>query len=119
MTSIWKPLKGPLSDWPLTFCDASTIQKDMDLEPADLLYPNLATENFQVYHRSEQKWYYLSNQTPWELIVFKQADSLIGTGPGIHYHLRLTVHILTQDRRTALLLLQPTCLSLGSSSGEH
>ena len=119
MISIWKPLKGPLSDWPLTFCDASTIQKDMDLEPADLLYPNLATENFQVYHRAEQKWYYLSNQTPGELIVFKQADSLIGTDPGIHYHLRLTVHILTQNRRTALLLLQPTCLTLGSSSGEH
>ena len=119
MASIWKPLRGPLSDWPLTFCDASTVQKDIDLESADLLYPNLATENFQVYHRSEHKWYYLSNQTPGELIVFKQADSLIGTDPGIYYHLRLTGHVLTLNRRTALLLLQSTCLSLGSSSREH
>lgn len=82
MTSVWKPLKGPLNDWPLTFCDASTVQSNMDLEAADLLYPDLATENFQVYHRPEYKWYYLSNQTPSELIVFMQADSLSGTNPG-------------------------------------
>ena len=83
MSSIWKPLKGPLNDWPLTFCDASTVQKDVDLEAADLLYPDLATENFQVYHRPEHKWYYLSSQTPSELIVFLQADSLHGTHPGM------------------------------------
>ena len=80
--SIWKPLKGPLNDWPLTFCDASTVQKHADLEAADLLYPDLVTENFQIYHRPGHKWYYLSNQLPSELVVFKQADSLNEMNPG-------------------------------------
>ena len=104
MSSIWKPLKGPLNDWPLTFCDASTVQEDVDLEAADLLYPDLATENYQVYHRVEHKWYYLSSQTPSELIVFKQADSLIGTKPGVSDSFDSTLHVLTYRRCTTLLV---------------
>ena len=95
VTSVWKPLKGPLNDWPLTFCDASTVHEEMDLEAADLLYPDLATENFQVYHRPAHRWYYLSNQTPSELIVFKQADSFSGTSPGKSDRLKLFVQDLT------------------------
>ncbi len=32
-------------------------------------------ENTQVHYNSEQKWYYLPNQMPFELLVFKNADS--------------------------------------------
>ncbi|KAI4149667.1 MAG: hypothetical protein L6R39_002449 [Caloplaca ligustica] len=81
--NIWKPLKGPLNDWPLTVCDASTVQSKGDLEAADLLYPDLMTENYQVYARSYYKWYYLSDHLPSELMVFKQADSRSGSGPGV------------------------------------
>ncbi|KAL8963646.1 MAG: hypothetical protein Q9193_000115 [Seirophora villosa] len=82
-SSIWKPLKGPLKDWPLAVCDASTVHSTHDLEAADLLYPDLATENYQVYFRSYYKWYYLSDQLPSELMVFKQADSWNGSDPGV------------------------------------
>lgn len=75
-------MKGPLNDWPLTVCDSSTVQEDTDLEAADLLYPDLATENYQIYHRSEYRWYYLSDHKPSELIIFKQADSLKAAAPG-------------------------------------
>lgn len=76
-------MKGPLNDWPLTVCDSSTVQEDTDLEAADLLYPDLATENYQIYHRSRYRWYYLSDHKPSELIIFKQADSLEATAPGL------------------------------------
>jgi hypothetical protein len=72
--SIWKPLKGPLNDWPLTFCSSTTVEPE-DLEAADLLYPDLATENYQVYHHQRHRWFYLSDHETTELIVFKQSDS--------------------------------------------
>ncbi|KAL9623534.1 MAG: hypothetical protein Q9160_002215 [Pyrenula sp. 1 TL-2023] len=81
--NIWKPLKGPLNDWPLTLCDASTVDRDQDFEAADLLYPDLATENSQIYHSDHYEWYYLSDHDPSELIIFKQADTLTGSCPGV------------------------------------
>lgn len=79
---MWKPLRGPLNDWPLTVCDAGTVRTENDLEAADLLYPDLATENYQVYFKPYHKWHYLSDHNPSELLVFKQADSLSETSPG-------------------------------------
>jgi hypothetical protein len=73
--NVWKPLRGPLNDWPLTVCSASCVEESSDLEAADLLYPDLATENYQVYHKPGYQWYFLSNHDPNELIVFNQAQS--------------------------------------------
>lgn len=81
--NIWRPLRGPLNDWPLAVCDASTVDPDTDIESADLLYPDLATENFQVYYNAGYKWYYLGDHDISEVIVFKQADTLSGTCPGV------------------------------------
>ena len=81
--SIWKPLRGPLNDWPLAVCDASVVDEKSDLEAADLLYPDLVAENYQVYYKSDYKWYYLSSHEPSELIIFKQSDSKPDSCPGM------------------------------------
>lgn len=80
--NIWKPLKGPLNDWPLTLCSTASVKESTDFEAADLLYPNLVTENYQVYHKSGYRWYYLSDHDPNELIVFNQAHNDIAGLPG-------------------------------------
>lgn len=80
--NIWKPLRGPLYDWPLAFCDAATVNPTADFEHTDLLYPEYVTENCQVYFNPDTKWCYLSGQETDELIVFKQSDTLAGTSPG-------------------------------------
>lgn len=80
---MWKPLKGPLNDWPLALCDVSTLDPQADLEPADLLYPDMATENFQVYHRPNYEWYFLAPHDVSEAIVFLQADNGPGKRPGV------------------------------------
>lgn len=93
--SVWKPLKGPLNDWPLTVCDSSTVREETDLEAADLLYTDLATENFQVYHRPAYRWYYISDHRTSEIMVFKQASSLDTSLPGrfaISYLIELTAN---------------------------
>ena len=72
--SVWKPLRGPLRDWPLALCDAASVQAN-DLTPADVVFDTKVTENTQVHHDAAHKWYYLEDQDPSELLVFRQADS--------------------------------------------
>ena len=79
---MWKPLRGPLNDWPLAVSDAATVDAATDLEPADLLYPEYVTENAQVYFNPDAKWWYLSRQRTDELVVFKQSDTLARSCPG-------------------------------------
>ena len=73
-SSVWKPLKGPLYDWPLAVCDAATVE-DQDLETHDQVLPQVVRENYMVRHNAKHRWYYLSGQTTSELLVFRQADS--------------------------------------------
>jgi len=76
--SSWKPLKGPLYDWPLALCDASTANATEDFVRGDIVYTTHATESYQVHHSEQQRWFYLSRQTPSELLIFKQFDSKDG-----------------------------------------
>lgn len=48
----------------------------------DLVYENFATENLQIMHNSEQKWFYLPDQTTSEVLLFKSADSEYSDAPG-------------------------------------
>ena len=43
--------------------------------PADIVFDTKVTENMQVHHAAGHKWYYLEDQDPSELLVFRQADS--------------------------------------------
>ena len=80
--NIWKPLRGPLNDWPLALCDSSTVDCDQDFETADILYPTFAVENYQVHRNESHRWYYLSDQSVDELIVFQQASNQQHVLPG-------------------------------------
>ncbi|KAK3366706.1 hypothetical protein B0T24DRAFT_534167 [Lasiosphaeria ovina] len=74
--SFWKPLGGPTNNWPLVLCDSSLIGRRKDLAIANLLYPNLATENSIMYYRDSLRFCFLSEHQPNEIIVLKQMDSL-------------------------------------------
>ncbi|KAH7380833.1 hypothetical protein BKA64DRAFT_697825 [Cadophora sp. MPI-SDFR-AT-0126] len=73
--NIWRPLRGPLNDWPLALCDAQSVDYRNDIMAGDLVYENFATENLQVMHNVDQKWFYLPDQTTTEVLIFKSADS--------------------------------------------
>ncbi|KAL9033200.1 MAG: hypothetical protein Q9214_007626, partial [Letrouitia sp. 1 TL-2023] len=80
--SMWKPLKGPVRDWPLALCDNSTIDPTNDLQASDLVFADYVVENCQVYYTSKQKWYYIRDQQATEVWVFVQADSAKSARPG-------------------------------------
>jgi hypothetical protein len=85
VSSAWKPLRGPVRDWPLALCDTSSVSELDDLVPMDNIFPQYPIENSQVYHRPDHKWYYLANQLSSELLIFRQADSQVGCHTGEHY----------------------------------
>lgn len=73
--NVWKPLKGPVQDWPLAMCDPRSIKPETDLEPCDLVYPDYVVENRQLYHSPRHEWMYLADQQPSEAWVFLQSDT--------------------------------------------
>ena len=80
--SFWKPLVGPVKDWPLGLCKPSSIDPETEFEPCDLVYPDYVVENRQIYYSSRQQWFYISNQMPNEAWIFLQSDTKASTNPG-------------------------------------
>ncbi len=62
-------------DWPLALCDAETVDFENDTMAGDVVDRDAVFENTQVHFNPGQKWYYLPNQMPSELLIFKNADS--------------------------------------------
>ncbi|RMZ90250.1 hypothetical protein DV736_g2529, partial [Chaetothyriales sp. CBS 134916] len=82
--NFWKPIIGPVRDWPLALCSAATINERTDFEPCDLVYPDYVVENRQVYYADRQEWFYVSEQKANEAWIFLQADSEYHTNPIAH-----------------------------------
>jgi len=78
--SVWKPLKGPLRDWPLALCDPASISPSKDLISIDNVIKGEHAENVGLHYNPNQEWMYLSDHVPTELLVFRQADSEGRTG---------------------------------------
>ncbi|KAM0790705.1 hypothetical protein ACM66B_004562 [Microbotryomycetes sp. NB124-2] len=81
LINVWRPLRGPVKDFPLAFADARTLKKE-SLVKSDLLYEDRTGETLQVQHSPEHKWYYLSDMQPDEAVLLKcwenTADGLGG-----------------------------------------
>jgi hypothetical protein len=75
----WRALSPPPQDFPLAFCDASTLAPS-DISVVEYV-SNLRNEansvsKTTVIHRDEkQRWYYFPDMLPDELILFKGYDS--------------------------------------------
>ena len=79
--SVWKPLKGPVFDWPLAICEPNSIDVSNDLDYHDQVFPkNNYRENLMLHYSKGQRWHYLSAQMPSELLLMRQSDSQNTTG---------------------------------------
>ena len=107
VASVWKPLRGPLRDWPLALCQLESVD-DKDLVPIDEVHVGDILESHQIYYNPEQKWCYLKDQLPSELLIFKAADSKIkGAGTTIAYDEDSMEAQLTCHGSPAWLVLPP------------
>jgi len=80
--NIWKPLWGPLTDWPLAVCDAESVDPT-DLVASDVVTRTGFTENALVYFNPRHEWYYLNGQIASELVIFRQADTRAASQIGV------------------------------------
>ncbi|KAH6973824.1 hypothetical protein BKA56DRAFT_592590 [Ilyonectria sp. MPI-CAGE-AT-0026] len=81
VVNVWRPLFGPLRDFPLTLGDARSFDLDRDGEATDLVFPHYVGESINLYHHPDHKWYYISDQMRDEVWLFKNYDSKQGVAP--------------------------------------
>ncbi|KAG9229299.1 amidase signature domain-containing protein [Amylocarpus encephaloides] len=72
--SVWRPLFGPIDDYPLAVCDSETVAKE-DLVESDHIFPDFQSETYCVLHNNRHRWYYLSGQTSDEVLLITNYDS--------------------------------------------
>ncbi|KAL1304236.1 hypothetical protein AAFC00_000653 [Neodothiora populina] len=75
--NVWKPLRGPIQDWPLALCNPATVSEDSTIA-GDIVFEDMEMENTLLHYDNEQKWYYLSDQKPDEAWIFVQGDNRSG-----------------------------------------
>lgn len=74
-TSLWKPIRGPVYDFPLTLCDRRTVDYASQATAMDIVARDFANENTRIYFDEKHKWYYWHGLQVDEVIAFIQADS--------------------------------------------
>ena len=82
---MWRPLFGPLQDYPLAVCDSRTVHAN-DLIKSDYVYPNFESESFVVKHSPVHRWYYLGDQNRDEILLITNYDSKLGLRTASSWH---------------------------------
>ena len=72
--SIWRPIAGPVEDWPLAVCDGSTV-KNNSLVEADIVRRDYESSNIFLTYDTDHRWHYLDRQQADEVLIFKQFDT--------------------------------------------
>ncbi|KAH8799347.1 hypothetical protein F5884DRAFT_863518 [Xylogone sp. PMI_703] len=82
MVNIWRPISGPVKNWPLVVSDAQSISPDKILEFDRVLPGQLITARYGIQDPNT-KWYYLNEQQQNEVLLFKNYDSDNSVAQGI------------------------------------
>jgi hypothetical protein len=85
IVNVWRPIRGPVLDWPLTLCDAQSFGDD-DLIATDLVYPHLRGETSSVAYRPGHRWYYLSEMQTDEVALIRVHDSASDGRARLSFH---------------------------------
>ncbi|HVH80936.1 MAG TPA: CmcJ/NvfI family oxidoreductase [Stellaceae bacterium] len=72
--NLWRPIKGPLQDAPLAFCDSGTVDQK-DLVESDLVYKHRVGETYSVTYNPAHTWYYAPELRREEALLLKIMDS--------------------------------------------
>ncbi|KAI0693929.1 hypothetical protein C8T65DRAFT_744548 [Cerioporus squamosus] len=73
--NLWRPISHPAYDWPLALCDYRSVDRENDLVPTTLKYPDRDGETYSVKFNPGNKWKYLRGMSPEEVVFIKCYDS--------------------------------------------
>ena len=82
LVNFWRPISGPIFDFPIAICDARTTQQS-DFVPTkiehyledNLQFPSLTGEIYSFRYSIKHRWFYISAMTPDEVILLKCFDT--------------------------------------------
>ncbi|KAF4568114.1 hypothetical protein EYR40_010491 [Pleurotus pulmonarius] len=74
--NVWRPIGNPARDVPLAMLDYRSIDQDRDLVPVTIEYATQHIETLAAFYSDKHRWFYLRDQTPQEIILMKNFDSL-------------------------------------------
>jgi hypothetical protein len=74
VVNVWKPIRGPVEEWPLAFCDARTIRMD-DFVATDLRYRDRLGEVYSLRFNPAHRWFYYPAMRADEALLLKCYDS--------------------------------------------
>ncbi|TDZ67343.1 Hydroxylase/desaturase asaB [Colletotrichum trifolii] len=73
--NIWRPMVNHAEDIPFAVCDPKTNTDLGDVVAVDRITPQAAKELAYFAWNPEHRWYWLSNQTPDEVVIMTQYDT--------------------------------------------
>jgi hypothetical protein len=76
INNLWRPIRGPVLDSPLTLCDAASLSPE-NLIASDLKYPGRTGETYAITYNPEQRYYYFPKMQPGEAVLIRCYDSAL------------------------------------------
>jgi len=74
--NLWRPIRGPVLESPLTLCDAQSLAEE-DLIASDLRYPDRVGETYSITYNPNQRYYYFPKMQPNEPVLIRCFDSAL------------------------------------------
>ena len=69
--NLWRPIHHAALDWPLALCDFNSVDRNRDLVPHTLKYPDRDGETYGVQWNENHQWKYVRGMTPEEGVLIK------------------------------------------------
>ncbi|KAF9218492.1 hypothetical protein BS17DRAFT_770688 [Gyrodon lividus] len=73
--NLWRPIAHPSIDYPLALCDYRMVDREKDLVPVALIYPDREGETFGVKYNETHRWKYQREMGTDEVVLIKCYDS--------------------------------------------
>lgn len=74
IVNVWRPMTGPVRNYPLAFCDASSVAPG-DLVPVRRVAKDRIGEIQLALYNPDHRWYYFPAMTVDEILMFKTCDT--------------------------------------------
>ena len=91
--NVWKPIRGPVQEAPLAFCDARGIRPG-ELVATDLKYRDRTGEVYSLAYGPDHRWFYYPAMQADEVLLLKCYDSATDRA-------RFTAHTAFDDPTTS------------------
>ena len=72
--NVWRPVRGPIEEFPLAVCDAKSMTLK-DFVATDLKYRDRTGEVYSVAYSPAHRWFYFPRMRPEEALLLKCFDS--------------------------------------------